>query len=448
MALFEKKYCPFCNNKIGMFDKVVLSNGYCCKACYGLKSQLLVVNPKKISVEYFSNHLAERSKNAVLLERFNPDLIFGENIKVYIDTKMGAFVISDATENINYGNFKYLNPDIFFFANINTVSPEIAEHTTEIRYYDSRKTNDLGAYEYKCFNPRVYAFSYDFYVNIVQKHEYANSCRIHLNRRIPVDNGQPTEIDICRTNRFSLSDYFSFKRPYKAYRGKTTNQDDVKRSEKYVTFDLMLSEVIAAFRQNMENPVPPAIVDAPAPAPVQAAQPVVQAAPKSPVNTQLYESYAKFSIGCFVARADGSLNPHSKEDLDAMFLDIYEKNNKKPAVKQELLKIYNMPNISFIYLEKYLREVDVNRLASYLMVAEEIASADGVFSEKEKMRIQRIRQYIADRSGNDRLSNPMDNIDTSNLRCPGCSALMEVILYNNVAECPFCGNRVPLQKIE
>lgn len=153
----------------------------------------------------------------------------------------------------------------------------------------------------------------------------------------------------------------------------------------------------------------------------------------------LNQLYAKFAICYYIALADGTLGEKEKSALDRLCLDIYNAF-PQPAVKSELLKIYNTPDMNFIVLERYIRNVDPAVIASFLSLADETAALDGGVTEKEKECIYKLRKYLTDKTGFDYLTNCM-HLDTDvDLQCPGCGSGMKLVPYDNKAVCPYCGH--------
>ena len=156
--------------------------------------------------------------------------------------------------------------------------------------------------------------------------------------------------------------------------------------------------------------------------------------------SMLNELYAKFAICCYIAWADGVITPDEKQNLDAVFLDICNQFSQSNEVKQMLLNIYNTKRFNFVLLERYLRNTTPEAIASFLEIADEIASSDGQSSDEEKMCIYKIRKYLTDRTGQNYMGHFMYPSSNFDVRCPGCAANMVIEHYNNRAVCPYCGN--------
>ena len=101
-----------------------------------------------------------------------------------------------------------------------------------------------------------------------------------------------------------------------------------------------------------------------------------------------------------------------------------------------------------IALEKYLNPVEPTSIASFLSLADEIASLDGSITDSEKQAIYKIRKYLTDRTGKDYLGNYLHLKTDVNMICPNCTSPMKVIPYDNKAQCPYCGYFKYLQSRE
>ena len=137
----------------------------------------------------------------------------------------------------------------------------------------------------------------------------------------------------------AISSSFKFKKQYKPYGNRTTNEDAVKASVKYQLYEQFTADATFLLQKGMGKASSKPTFE-----------PSLSMAQGN--NIELRSSYAKFAICCFVARSDNKLSPTEKSNLDAMFLDIYHSHNDRPDVKKELLTIYNMPNINLMFIEK------------------------------------------------------------------------------------------------
>ena len=90
------------------------------------------------------------------------------DVKVLLDEDNGKFMVTSAR------NIAEANPDVLSFGDVTGCDLEIEEGRTEIEYED-REGNRQS------FNPRRYAYHYDFYMTIHVNHPYFEEIRFKLN---------------------------------------------------------------------------------------------------------------------------------------------------------------------------------------------------------------------------------------------------------------------------
>ena len=93
MGLFDKKYCDFCGEKIGLLGNRKLEDGNMCKKCARQISPWLT-GRKGYTVDEMKEHLAYREENKARVEAFNPTRTLGLETKVYLDEDKGQFLVS------------------------------------------------------------------------------------------------------------------------------------------------------------------------------------------------------------------------------------------------------------------------------------------------------------------------------------------------------------------
>lgn len=84
-------------------------------------------------------------------------------------------------------NWDEANPDVLAFSDVTGCKLDIDESKTEIEYKDKDG-------ERKSFNPRRYAYSYNFYIVINVNNPYFSEIRFQLNSSA-VDNDEETLLD-------------------------------------------------------------------------------------------------------------------------------------------------------------------------------------------------------------------------------------------------------------
>ena len=167
MGLFDKKYCDICGEKIGLLGNRKLEDGNLCKNC-AAKLSPWFTERKQSTVEEIKEQLAYREANKEAVAAFHTTRTLGKDIKVLLDEDNGKFMVTSAR------NIAEANPDVLSFGDVTGCDLEIEEGRTEIEYED-REGNRQS------FNPRRYAYHYDFYMTIHVNHPYFEEIRFKLN---------------------------------------------------------------------------------------------------------------------------------------------------------------------------------------------------------------------------------------------------------------------------
>ena len=180
MGLFDKKYCDICGEKIGLLGNRKLEDGNLCKDC-AAKLSPWFTERKQSTIQEISDQLAYREENKQAVAAFHTTRTLGRDTKVLLDENAGKFMVTSAR------NIAEANPDVLSFSDVTGCEFNIEETQNEIRYRDQE--NQL-----KSFNPRMYAYSYDFYMTIHVNHPYFDEIRFKLND-YKVDGDVDTIID-------------------------------------------------------------------------------------------------------------------------------------------------------------------------------------------------------------------------------------------------------------
>ena len=98
-----------------------------------------------------------------------------------LDENAGKFMVTSAR------NIAEANPDVLSFSDVTGCDLNVEESKTEIRYRDA---ND----DVQSFNPKRYAYAYDFYMTIHVNHPYFDEIRFKLNDS-SVDGDVDTMLD-------------------------------------------------------------------------------------------------------------------------------------------------------------------------------------------------------------------------------------------------------------
>ena len=169
MGLFDKKYCSICGKEIGMMGNLLgirkQEDGNICKEC-SAKLSPWFSGKKHTSVEDIKKQLAYRESNKLNLSRFNPTLVVEGTTKVFIDEAAKTFIVTRSNDWSNS------NPDIISIAQVQDVTYEVDEDSTEIyQTIDGKKVS---------YDPKQYEYEYEFYVTLKVNSPWFDSIRFEV----------------------------------------------------------------------------------------------------------------------------------------------------------------------------------------------------------------------------------------------------------------------------
>ena len=231
--IFDKKECSICGGEIGLLGNRKLEDGNLCKEC-AAKLSPWFGDRRQSTVEEIQTQLSYREANQARVSSFRTTRTLGERMKVLLDEDAGLFMVTSAR------NLSEANPDVLSFSDVTGCKLDIDERKTEIEYKDAEGNR-------QSFNPKRYAYSYDFYIVINVNHPYFNEIRFQLNSD-SVDNDAETLLD--GPNGMGL--------PCGSLRGKTvgmrggsliSNAEDVRSSVEYRQYEEMGLEIRDALLQ-------------------------------------------------------------------------------------------------------------------------------------------------------------------------------------------------------
>ena len=234
--LFEKKECSICGGEIGLLGNRKLEDGNMCKSC-AAKLSPWFSDRRQSTVDEIKEQLDYREANRDKVSSFHITRTLGERTKVLLDEDAGLFMVTAAK------NLEEANPDVLSFSDVTGCKLDIDESRTEIEYEDKDG-------ERKSFNPRRYAYSYDFYIVINVNNPYFNEIRFQLNSE-SVDNGEETLLDGPDAMR----------RPRGGFGGMrggslTSNAEEVRSSVEYRQYEEMgleIREALLRVRQQVRD---------------------------------------------------------------------------------------------------------------------------------------------------------------------------------------------------
>lgn len=166
MGLFDKKYCDICGEKIGLLGNRKLENGNLCKDC-ARKLSPFFSDRRNSTVEEIRQQLVYREENKRKLADFNPDSIFGEHKKVYVDRAGASFIVTSVSD------WRETNPDLISVSQVTGVNTDIHENKTEIYYKDNEGKR-------KSYSPRRYECDYEFNVTILVDSPWFDKIELEL----------------------------------------------------------------------------------------------------------------------------------------------------------------------------------------------------------------------------------------------------------------------------
>ena len=166
MALFEKKFCDICGEKIGLLGNNKAADGNICSKCYGKLSPFFR-GLKNTTVQNINNQLVYREQNRQKLNYFSPSKVLGSKTKVYIDETNRCFVVSKKSD------YKTENADIIELSQILNVAAKEKEHKKELYAKDSEGHTTS-------YNPPRYEFTYEITLNITVNAQYFNEINFEV----------------------------------------------------------------------------------------------------------------------------------------------------------------------------------------------------------------------------------------------------------------------------
>lgn len=166
MGLFDKKICDICGDQIGLLGNRKLEDGNMCKDC-AKKISPFLTERRKTTVDEMKEHLAYREQNKQNLLNFRPNLVLGNDTKVYIDQAGGNFVVSRSND------YKSANADVIPLSQVTSCEIKVNERKTEQHYTDQQGQR-------KSYSPPRYNYSYDFDVEITVSNRWFSNINFDL----------------------------------------------------------------------------------------------------------------------------------------------------------------------------------------------------------------------------------------------------------------------------
>jgi len=158
MGLFDKKYCDFCGNKIGLLGNKKLEDGNMCKQCAAKLSPWFNERRHSSRAE-IGEQLAYREENKAAVAAFHTTRSLGKYTMLLLDEDARKFTVTNAS------NLAAANPDILDYSQVTGCDLDIQESRHELKQTD-REGKQVS------YNPPRYEYSYNFHVKIHVNHPY------------------------------------------------------------------------------------------------------------------------------------------------------------------------------------------------------------------------------------------------------------------------------------
>ena len=158
MGLFDRKYCDFCGEKIGLLGNKKLEDGNMCKNCAAKLSPWF--NERRHSSKAdIAAQLSYREENRKAVADFHVTRSIGKFTKLLLDEDARKFAVTSARD------LGEANPDILDYDQVTGCDLDIEESRHEL------KTTDKEGHSVS-YNPPRYEYSYNFKVTIRVRHPY------------------------------------------------------------------------------------------------------------------------------------------------------------------------------------------------------------------------------------------------------------------------------------
>lgn len=166
MGLFDKKYCDFCGNKIGLLGNKKLEDGNMCKDCASKLSPWFSERRHSTKAD-IQEQLNYREANREAVAAFHATRTLGKSTKLLIDDNARKFMVTSASD------LAKANPDVLDFSQAVSCNLEIQESRNELK---QRNANGQSV----SYNPPRYEYSYCFYATIRVNHPYFDEMKFGI----------------------------------------------------------------------------------------------------------------------------------------------------------------------------------------------------------------------------------------------------------------------------
>ena len=166
MGLFDKKYCDFCGNKIGLLGNRKFEDGNMCKDCASKLSPWFDDRRHSTKAD-LTAQLESREANKQAVAAFHTTRSLGKYVKLLIDEDNRKFMVTSASK------LSEANPDVFDYDQITGCDLDISESRNELKRKDAEGKS-------VSYNPPRYEYSYNFYATIRVNHPYVDDMKFSV----------------------------------------------------------------------------------------------------------------------------------------------------------------------------------------------------------------------------------------------------------------------------
>ena len=166
MGLFDKKFCDFCGNKIGLLGNKKLEDANMCKDCASKLSPWFSERRHSTKAD-IDAQLQYREQNKSAVSSFSATQTLGKHTKLMIDENARKFMVTSASDIYS------ANPDVLDYSQAVGCDLDVRESRTEIRRKDANGQS-------VSYNPPRYEYSYDFHVIIRVNHPYFDEMKFSI----------------------------------------------------------------------------------------------------------------------------------------------------------------------------------------------------------------------------------------------------------------------------
>ncbi len=197
MGLFDKKFCDFCGNKIGLLGNKKLEDANMCKDCASKLSPWFSDRRHSTKAD-IEQQLQYREQNKAAVSAFSATQTLGKHTKLMIDENARKFMVTSASDIYS------ANPDVLDYSQAVACDLDVREIRTEIRRKDANG-NSVS------YNPPRYEYSYDFHVIIRVNHPYFDEMKFSISNgsikvgEQPMNPGQSAGWSVQRSGFNPLS---------------------------------------------------------------------------------------------------------------------------------------------------------------------------------------------------------------------------------------------------